>query len=168
LLLATFAISYLGPYLWIEYQRSEVKSEVKWRMIDGIDREELVLLKFSKQQSENELHWEHSKEFEYMGEMYDVVERKTRADSVFYWCWWDYEETELNRKLASLLQDVFGSDRHQQKEQLVTQFIKSLFWSDPQVNQPIPNNIEVAQNKPYDFSLKTALVDPPEQPPKFG
>lgn len=35
-------------YSWLQQRKRAVKKEVKWKMIAGIDKSELVLLKFSK------------------------------------------------------------------------------------------------------------------------
>lgn len=79
-----------------------LKREIKHRIIEGIDRSELVELSFTAEEKK-QLRWEHSKEFEYNGEMYDVVESKSENGKITYWCWWDNEETNLNRRLNNLL-----------------------------------------------------------------
>jgi hypothetical protein len=35
--------------------------------------------------------------------MYDIVKTKKTADSTEYYCWWDSEESSLNRKLIALV-----------------------------------------------------------------
>ena len=84
-------------------EKAALKREIKWKMIAGIDQNELVLLKFSKEEAETKLRWEHSKEFEYDGQMYDIVSKEIKGDSIYYRCWWDYEEPALNRKLQQLV-----------------------------------------------------------------
>ncbi len=100
-------------------------------MIAKIDPSELVLLKFTKKESREQLRWEHAKEFEYKGEMYDIVNKTELGDSIFYWCWWDYEETKLNKKLDHLLSVFLGQDpKHQQRQHLVIDFLKHLFYAE--------------------------------------
>ena len=63
-------------FLYLHFEKAALKREIKWKMVAGIDQNELVLLKFSKEEAEKQLRWEHSKEFEYEGQMYDVVSKE--------------------------------------------------------------------------------------------
>lgn len=116
-------------YTWIQQRKRAVKKEVKWKMIAGIDKSELVLLKFSKEETTTKLNWKHAKEFEFNYQMYDVVDKITTKDSVKYWCWWDFEETKLNQKLSKLLVNVYQNDiPTMEKQSQIIQFYKSLFF----------------------------------------
>lgn len=84
-------------------------------MIEGLNKDELVLLKFSTQDIESKLKWKHSKEFEYDGQMYDIVERSTEGDTTYFWCWWDYEETALNKQLSDVFNLALGQDTKSNK-----------------------------------------------------
>lgn len=96
----------MAPLQWafwtFKVQKKLIKREIKHRIIEGIDSLELTELRLSKVQVETELRWEHAKEFEFRGQMYDVVRKTETADSVVYVCWWDHEETRLNKKLNLL------------------------------------------------------------------
>jgi hypothetical protein len=102
LLISSLIGPYLGISLYLKHEKRMLKREIKHRIIEGIDRSELVELSFTPEE-EQQLRWEHSKEFEYKGEMYDVVESKSENGKITYWCWWDNEETSLNRRLNNLL-----------------------------------------------------------------
>ena len=116
-------------YTWIQQRKRAVKKEVKWKMIAGIDKSELVLLKFSKKETETKLQWKHSKEFEYNNQMYDIVDKITTKDSIKYWCWWDFEETKLNQQLSKLLANVYQTDiPTKEKQSQVIEFYKSLYF----------------------------------------
>lgn len=115
-------------YLWLKHQKKQVKHEVKWKIIEGKDKSELVLIQLTKVEAAEKLEWEHSKEFEFEGEMYDVVEFEETADSIKYWCWWDYEETKLNKNLAEVVNNLLGNHpEKQEKEQKLISFYQSLF-----------------------------------------
>ena len=87
----------------------------------SVDKSQLVRLSFTKTYAESGLRWEHSKEFEWLGEMYDVVSTESKDDSVTYWCWWDKEETALNKQLTDLVANSLGKnkERRRHQEQLV-------------------------------------------------
>ncbi|WKK85957.2 hypothetical protein QYS48_02595 [Marivirga arenosa] len=118
-----------ATFLWFQYEKILLRHEVKEKLIHSIDRSELVLIALSNDQAEEELDWEHSKEFEYQDEMYDVVEVEKTSDSVKYWVWWDHAETNLNKKLSKLVNEIFGNDQKKkdQESQLIS-FYKSLYY----------------------------------------
>ncbi|HMR42371.1 MAG TPA: hypothetical protein PKC40_00990, partial [Saprospiraceae bacterium] len=102
LLLFVFVTPAFLTFGWLQYQRILVKKQVKRHIMAGLDREDLILLKFTAAEAQAKLRWEHAREFEYEGQMFDVVEREIRGDTSFYWCWWDSEETALNKELSAL------------------------------------------------------------------
>ncbi|MFO7723062.1 MAG: hypothetical protein R6V49_07560 [Bacteroidales bacterium] len=131
LLLLTLIAPFYGTWSWLEVQKKKVKRTIKWRIIEGIDKEELVLLSFSHPEAKSSLRWIHSREFEYQGEMYDIVEVIEDADSIHYRCWWDYEETTLNRELRKIVASVFGnSDQTKEKMQRLNLFCSTLFCEE--------------------------------------
>ena len=75
-------------------------------MIAGLPEEELVLLAFSMQDAARQLRWEHGREFEYQGQMCDVVHTVQKGDTIYYRCWPDLAETNLNRRLALLVEQA--------------------------------------------------------------
>ena len=79
-------------------------------MLAGVDRSELVLLQFSKTDTKTLLQWEHDTEFEFQGQMFDVMEVSEKGDSVTYVCWPDKEETHLNQQLAQLVSGEEAAD----------------------------------------------------------
>lgn len=120
-------VPFLGTYGWLHLEKRQVRKEIKRQIIAGIDKNALVPLKFSAQETQSELHWHHSKEFEYRGEMYDIVESETNGDSISYWCWWDKAETALNRQLAELVAQSTQQDpENTQQKQRLADFLKTL------------------------------------------
>ncbi len=99
--------------------------------MEGIAEEELTLLTFSKREASTLLDWEHPKEFEYRGQMYDVVKQYSSKDSLYYWCWPDHKESQLNQELAALTELLFNRNPQRQtnKEQVAV-FFKSLFFQE--------------------------------------
>lgn len=125
-------ISIVSPiYLFLGIVRFEkyiAKKQIKKILVSNIDRDQLVCLKFSLLESSSQLRWKHSKEFEFNGEMYDVVEKEIRNDSVYYWCWWDKKETKLNKKLDALVKRA--TERlplNSHKKQTLNNYLSSFF-----------------------------------------
>ena len=94
-------------------------------IIAGMNKEHLVLLTFSLAETETVLSWHHSREFEFEGEMFDIVETEIFGDSVFYWCWHDKEETGINRQIDDLVANALSSDpQKREQQQRFTSFLK--------------------------------------------
>jgi hypothetical protein len=111
------------------------------------------------------LEWEHSKEFEYKDQMYDVVESKTYGDSAYYWCWWDNEETTLHKQLDQLLAEVLGnSPSRDEKEDQLLEFYKNLYCQDYiyQMAVEITDKVIMPLSNDYGISLN---FKPPVPPP---
>ena len=97
-------------------------------MICSMDKSELSLIKLHRDDVNKLLRWEHDSEFEYAGEMYDIVERVIIGDSIHYYCWWDHEETALNKQLKETTLALLHKDSQQHhKVNHLIQFYKSLF-----------------------------------------
>ncbi|MCZ4318497.1 hypothetical protein O4H26_05805 [Aequorivita viscosa] len=158
-------------FLFLHYQKSSIKREIKWKMIAGIDEEELVLLKFSKEETQTKLRWEHSKEFEYNGQMYDVVSKEIKGDSIFYRCWWDHDETALNKKLQKLVADAFGSDKDNRNNQKqLYNYFQSFFCTELFDWHALPTEIptEIFENMLYAANFTSLRFSPPTPPPKLS
>lgn len=167
ILILCFVAPVTTTYIILKYQKKQVKREVKWKMIAGIDKEELVLLKFTQEEKRTQLKWKHSKEFEYKGEMYDIVESKLVGDTTYYWLWWDHEETKLNKQLSHLVSYALGQNpKNKENQKRLQNFFKSLYFSED-VRKESLVFLEV-ENKYY-FSEKfyhSIFLTPPVPPPE--
>ena len=107
----------VSTFSYLHYHKKQVRRQIKHEMMDNLDKESFVHLKFSKKDAEDLLKWKHSKEFEYDGEMYDVVQVIESEDSLQYYCWWDHKETALNRTLNKTLYATMNKDNENKKHQ---------------------------------------------------
>lgn len=128
LLMSCLIVPIVTTYVYFQVQKKQVKKEIKRKMIAGIDRDELILLKFTAADMQRSLKWEHAKEFEYKDQMYDIVVKEIKGDTTFFWCWLDHEETILNKELRRLVSLVLGGDtkRHENQNHL-EDFFKKLY-----------------------------------------
>ncbi len=169
LLLLLLLAPVAATWCWLQYQKSAVKRELKWKLADGIDRSELVLLKFSRQEAETNLRWEHAREFEYKGEMYDIVETLNSADSVYYWCWWDHEETALNKQLAALVTKSLGDNpEKKEKQQQLLSYLKLHFCVPESSEQLHTTEAKPARHSRYILAYDPVELLPVYPPPKLG
>jgi len=156
-------------FLYLHFEKASLKREIKWKMIAGMNKEELVLLKFSKNEIETKLRWEHSKEFEYEGQMYDVVSKETKGDTIYYRCWLDHEETALNKKLQQLVTQTFDKDKDKQRTQKqLNNYFQSFFCSkffDWQATS-LESFQKIYQPIAYKGNFSSIRLSPPTPPPQ--
>lgn len=164
-LLFCLVFPFAGTYTWLEAKKHKTRKEVQKMMKKGMDKEELLLLKFSIEEAESLLNWRHSKEFEFGGEMYDIVEKQIVGDSVYYQVWHDCKETRLHKKTKKLITGWVGQDSQKKEQsQKLAQWIGVLYchtlaWQLPSfcvVNDPAL----FAYN-----ALCFSISSPPSSPP---
>ncbi|SRX54713.1 hypothetical protein AEQU1_01725 [Aequorivita sp. CIP111184] len=156
-------------YAFLQFEKSAIRREIKGQMIAGMDHEELVLLKFTKDETETLLRWEHSKEFEYKGQMYDIVSSEIKGNSIFYRCWLDNEETDLNKKLKKLVATAFNQDeKNRETQENLYSYLWSFFCTATFDWQAIPSqNIDlVFQDGMHSNIINSIRITPPTPPPK--
>ena len=143
-------------YSWLQQRKRIVKKEVKWKMIAGIDKKELVFMTFSIKDSQEKLNWKHSKEFEYKGEWYDIVEQEIIGDSIHYYLWWDHEETQLNKQLNELIAlTVDQNPLTKENNNKVAKLFKSLYFTEEKVL--VKNEIKSEFSQPSIFYNSTLV-----------
>lgn len=128
-------LPFIGVFGWLTMEKQLLRKEVKHSLMSQTPNEELVQLRINKKDTLRILKWKHSKEFEYKGEMYDIVRRSYTQSDVVYFVWWDNEETELNQKLDGLTAFLF--DQSPQKKRSSKQFsflFSLLFFEKDEIN----------------------------------
>lgn len=117
----------MGTYIWLEQEIAAAKKIAAQQIREKPESKSLVTLAFGPREW-NEIHWEHEWEFEYLGQMYDVVERQTKGDTTILTCLWDQEETRLKKELRKLLAgSPDDQPREKEQQQRLQTFAKSLF-----------------------------------------
>lgn len=168
-LLGCLILPFVGTYIWLQQERADLKHSVFEKLEEGIAPKELVTLVVPETDL-SELRWEHEREFEYKGQMYDVVEKKIQGDTVLFICWWDHEETRLKEEMKKLL-----AGQHQdfplqnEQQQRIDTFGKNLF---------IISSMVYVKNGWDDFHKKicsslicghaSAVLTPPTPPPDWS
>ena len=159
---------FVTTYGYLHFQKMKVREEVKEQLLEEADPAELVLLKFTQEESDAQLRWEHSREFEYNGQMYDIARTETKGDTTYYWCIWDHAETALNNQLDELVAQAFGNNpRTRERQHKLADFYNSLFYSE---HPPLPDRNAPVTLGFLNLSRNYSGVshDPPVPPPRFG
>ncbi len=167
LLLVLFAPT-LSLYSWLQVRKFAIRREVSVILESEVPESQLVSLVFSKEEIHTVLRWEHSREFEYRGQMYDIVKEEIKGDSIHYLVRPDYKETALNQALARLSTRETNNKQPWSKgtEQLF-HFFKQLYHS------PVlffPEKVEEHREiQAFYFSIlpNSNSPKPPAPPPKI-
>ena len=101
-----------------------IRKELTVLINAGIKEKDLIVLKFTKEESETKLNWKHSREFEYNGRMYDIIEESRDGDIFVFTCYEDHKETRLNSETQTLIAKALGQDPFSKKQ---AERIKNLF-----------------------------------------
>jgi len=118
-----------------------IKKATKHFLIHQINDENLVLMKFSKVKADSQLEWEHPEEFEYKGQMYDVIKTHSDVDSVSYLCYHDVPESKISIKIAHLINSAQNNDpNNQQAQQRIFDFLKNCYCIEYAEYQPISSD----------------------------
>ncbi len=121
-----------GSYLALRIRQQQIKAEVKAHILSHIDEDELVSLKFRT--GDQRLIWEHDREFEFEGVMYDIVSEKNEGDSTRYLVYPDHDESRVKKKLNRIIADYTGNDsEHNEQQKRLYKFFKSLFFQHEQL-----------------------------------
>lgn len=169
LLIFSFVLPLAVPYTVLQMQKKAVKKKVKWMMIAGLEEQALVHLEFSKTEAAK-LDWQHSAEFAFNGEMYDIVRTLDRGDSVTYICWHDHEETALSKDLDRLLTHYFQhAPESNQTKVRTAMFLKTLIQTEVAtvILRQSPSNRQVESLKPYMQRLYQAYLHTSTPPPRW-
>ncbi len=168
LFLVTFVAPFWGTYFYLTIQQKYIKEGVQNKIEEGIPINEMVKLTFSKSEIDKVLRWEHDKEFQYNGQMYDVVEVTDVGDSLQYLCWWDKAETATKKNKQDLLHtgiDTSNPGKH--FPSTFSDYYKSIYFIFNPFNGAEPP--ENGRNKPITSSTFTdiLIVQSLSPPPRF-
>lgn len=173
LICIVFCFSLIAPiffaYFAFHHKTNAIRQEVAEHIEEGVEKSELVLLKFTHEETETLLRWEHSREFEYNHQMYDIVETEVSEDSVFYLVYWDVEETELKKSYGDILANALGIKKNstKQRTQLNVEF-RSIYFLENEEGLSLPAEEGKIVFSKVNYNLLSPSYPPPSPPPKFG
>lgn len=94
--------------LMLNFQKIAHKNKILRKINSEKGIEKVVKFSFSLDEVKS-LKWEHSREFEYHGEMYDVIRYESHSGLITYTCWHDVKESTLNKKISRFSGGSYGS-----------------------------------------------------------
>lgn len=151
--------SIIGFYLNFEIEKSQIKEEIKEKIIQHLPEKLLTLIKISSGDKERITWTEEGKEFRYHKNMFDVVKIKTKGDTTYYYCFNDEKESKLFVNLDKLVKEQTDNSqsRTNQKKQDITYFFHELSYTQCLTEIPF-----LYFNYPSRYkSIYTDVISPP-------
>lgn len=166
-LIFSIAAPFWISYSVIQIEKYYVKKEIKKFLETGLKESEMTMLKFSKKNINKEIKWFHSKEFEFNENMYDVIKSEETSDSIFFWCWLDNEETQLNLKLNKMADNALNSNgKTTASERQLQRIINSYYYLESNPFNLFYKSKEKQFYKNYTLTLLSIKIKPPTPPPQ--
>ncbi|ASS49721.1 MAG: hypothetical protein A3D31_09075 [Candidatus Fluviicola riflensis] len=167
-LLICFTLPVGGTYLWLRYERKLVRREVKATLLKGLNKKELVLLTFTAAEEKMQLEWEHSGEFSFRNQKYDIVSRNKVGKRMHYWCWKDTKESAIDRRITELTQKAWEDDDVENNSRKTT--IETVKMApEKRIGIPLFNGqFSIDQHPFFDYSesISSTNLIPTFQPPE--
>ncbi|HMQ46054.1 MAG TPA: hypothetical protein PKA00_01200 [Saprospiraceae bacterium] len=165
LLLASLLLPSAGTFFWLKLRKEAIRESIKLEIQRGIPDEKLVELRFSQEDARQYLRWEHDREFEFQGLMFDVISTKKEGDTLIYRCFWDEQESAINRQLNELANKGLANDtENKQLQRRLLDFFKSLYFASPPpffTNTPGNRQEEWFFNRKYSSPDHFLIPSPP-------
>ncbi|WP_416865869.1 MAG: hypothetical protein ACMVP2_26655 [Imperialibacter sp.] len=144
-----------------------IQADVIGRIFEGLGESEQTVLRLSKQEAEKELVWEHSKEFRYKGQFYDIISVQELPDSVYYTCYWDKEETFITDVFEGILFEELTHDfQDDNAASHLVQVIKTPYRLDQFSWSALGQLRQPRKHEPIYLFYSSNYASPPSPPPK--
>ena len=102
----------IGFVAYFEFTHYQLKKEIKLVLKQGVPKNKLVIFEFDTNQLE-ELIWLKKNEFNFQGNLFDVVRSHETAEGKTYMeCISDTQETQLFKKLSQTVSINLGDDQN--------------------------------------------------------
>lgn len=151
--------------MYLALKKYVVQKTFNERYERSSDKTDLIHFRFSFDDVEL-IRWEHDREFEYEGQMYDVIEECRDGDSLDLWCWRDHQETLLGIRIKTLFKRCAGPEDNPLQRVKWVDWQEVKYLNDPmKVTQPF-TTIELytfSGSANHDHQIYT---DPPVPPPR--
>ncbi len=150
-------------------QREAQREMIHKRLVEGFHAWELMLIEITdevKNDPAKPYREIHSREFEYLGQMYDIVEKQEFESTTWYLAYPDKKETALKSKLKKIIQNV---QKNADKPLLENLLSENGSWLCPRLAtinflayEPVMPDFFPG----YSFSVIELFANPPGPPPK--
>lgn len=124
-------------FMMLKFQKRLIRNSVKELIYSGLSNSELSRIVVNTSDSDN-LLWHHHDEFEFQGNMYDVISKDSLKDSIIYMCFLDVKESKVNITIDQLAKNIWShSPLSNDFETKLVDFIQKVFPPENIMDFPI-------------------------------
>jgi len=119
-----------GTWIVFKLQQTAIRYEVKQQIKAGVPAADLVTLRIAKVWEETpngRFEREHSKEFRFDGEMYDIIHSRDEGDTTVYICIHDVKERGLFADLERLIEEEIDQPINKKSRESLQQLIAAKY-----------------------------------------
>lgn len=161
-----------GTYISFWLKRSQIQYAMEHRIRKAKTEENLEIVKIPKSLEANPdktFKRIHSREFRYLGNMYDVVRQEDRGSETWYWAIHDEEETVLYAKMDELKRKAWGDESlpHEPGTRLQRLYPNYVFASNKLDFTKYYTEIENSDQLEKVVHYKLILTEIPTPPPQI-
>ena len=130
LLVGLLLVQMQGTWVVFKLQQVAVRHEVKQQIRAGVPESDLVTLRIAKvwEKTPNaRFEREHSKEFRFDGEMYDIIRSREEGDTTVYICIHDVKESGLFADLERLIEEEIDQPINKKSRESMQQLIAAKY-----------------------------------------
>jgi hypothetical protein len=159
------SIPFTGTIMYLQHEKGIAKHEMS-EYLQAYAKKDVVDIIIHKDQIHTILAWEHEREFEFAGEMYDVVSSQIMGDSIIYQCLHDAKETSINKRILSFIKSYLNDEAGSNASLIVYSDIFKVLH--PPITSFIGEHILIEMRSVfigYDLSTKPQNFNQPSIPP---
>jgi hypothetical protein len=162
-----------GPWLIFKIQQQAVRSEIKQQLKAGVPEDELVNLKIAKvweEEPNDRFEREHSREFRFDGEWYDIMRSQDLGDTTLYVCIHDVKESRLFERLAELtLAEMSEPEQEENRLLILSNFISDYHFESEKLSLiDLNSNRLLYDQRSLDIRNYHPIICPPPNPVFFS
>lgn len=167
-LLLALIFNFLGAGFVYNIWLYSIKHTVK----ENLDQEysdQSRIIKVPKAWSNNppkDFKWHEDDEFEYRGQMYDIIREEAHGNKIWYYCYWDKAETKLLKHLSKYVSNYLQQhpDKQHQASTLQSYLNKTFLLSKTNgLLEPDRKTLFLRIINPEIESISLGIKTPPPQ-----
>lgn len=169
ILLIILIAPFTGYYVALNLEKIEVRRTVKQQILSGINEKHLVRFTINSDDVSTKLNWIHAHEFEYDGQLYDVVRTESANGFTTLICFPDNKETALHKKIETLISNAMHHEQKDKEKKQFRKLFKQLYFTESvSCLKTIDNSLANIAASGWFCNYSGIVISPPAPPPKIG
>ena len=151
--------------MYLHHEKGMAKKAMHEYLRDNRAKD-IVQITVHEKEIYTKLIWEHEREFELNGEMYDVMTVMSKGDSVIYRCIHDKKESSINKRIKSFIATFLNKEKGTDMNVIVySDIFKILYPPSSSLSAMLIMPEIQSKHGGYDISHQPQFSTQPNTPP---